>query len=170
MGKVKSGSAQIARPIYRSVNLPDPEIGRIQKQLFEKKFDIAVDQVTGMSKWLTASLFAANSGGVLTVLNTAEKLSNPTIAGALFSFGLVGALLSGAALQEIYNRISDPLSELIVYWAEVEAGNPVDIDRQNQLLSDLKRTSKWTWLAPIPGWISGLLFVAAAFAVALGLY
>ncbi len=121
-----------------------------------------------MSKWLTASLFAANSGGVLTILNTADKLSTPEVSASLFASGLVFALISGTAIQEIYNQMSDPLADLVEYWAEVEAGLGIDIDKQNQILARLSKVSKWSWAAPVPGWISGLLFVGGAFAVALG--
>lgn len=121
-----------------------------------------------MSKWLTGSLFAANSAGMITILNTADKLVMPAVPGCLFAAGLIFALLSGTAIQEIYNRLSEPLGELIEYWAEIEAGAPINTERQNDLIDRVRTIQKWGWAAPVPGWISGLLFVGGGFAIALG--
>lgn len=139
MGKVKDGSKASPRPVYRGASIANSDLARIQKEVGERKFEIAVDQVTGMSKWLTASLFAANSGGLLTVLNTADKLSNPEVPGAMFAGGLIFALLSGTALQEIYNQMSEPLSDLIVYWSEVEAGANLNVEAQNEIIGRLNK-------------------------------
>jgi hypothetical protein len=169
MGSVKKGSIQTSEQIYHKGGLSARSRGRINKERYQRDFDISAEQVTGMSKWLTASLFAANSGGVLTVLNTADKLSNPATAATLFAGGLVFALLSGTAIQEFYNQVSDPLDDLIQYWSEIEEGQPENIDRFNEIVGRLSTIKKWTWTAPIPGWLSGVLFVAASFAVAYGL-
>lgn len=169
MGKVSSNSNQTEKPIYKHELVPSTELGKMRKERYVRSFEIAVDQVTGMSKWLTGSLFAANSGGVLTVLNTADKLTNPELCASLFSAGLVFALLGGTALQEVYNRLSEPLADLIEYWSEVEAGAPEDDDRHSEIAGRMNAIKRWFWTAPIPGWISGILFISASFSVAYGL-
>lgn len=168
MSKVKNDAAKVIDSVPRIVVLPQKEVAKIQKDRQQRSLDVAVDQVTGMAKWLTASLFAANSAGVITVLNSANKLSDPTIPASLFSAGLILALLSGTVIQEIYNRLSDPLADLVEYWAEIEAGAPMDQERQEKICGRVEAISKWSWTAPVPGWISGVLFVGASFAVAFG--
>lgn len=168
MSRAKKNVGDVAGDQPREVALPTTEIGRIQKERQERSFALAADQMTSMARWLTASLFAANSAGAITVLNAADKLANPTCPAILFAIGLVFALLSGTLLQEIYNRWSDPLGDLVEFWAEVEAGAPLDQVRKAEIVGRVDAVTKWAWTAPIPGWFSGLLFVAGTFAVALG--
>ena len=168
MAKAKKEIGEIVPTTHRRTELPNKLTAKVQREQAERKYATAVEQVTNMAKWLTASLFAANSGGILTVLNTTEKLATPQLPGSLFATGLVFALLSGTALQEVYNRLSDPFGELIVFWAEVEAGKNLDMAKQKELVDEINQISKFSWLVPVPGWISGLLFIAAAFAIAFG--
>ena len=165
MSAFKKDVGNPIEPAPRQVHLHPSEIARIQKERQLRSLELAEDQVTSMAKWLTGSLFAANSAGVITVLNAADKLASPTAPAALFACGLVFALLSGTVLQGIYNSISDPLSDLVQYWAEVEAGAELDQARQAEIVARVDSVTRWSWTAPIPGWISGFLFVGASFAV-----
>ena len=85
---------------------------------YKRHFDIATEQQTNIAKWLNASLFAINAGGVLTILNNSKALSDIQVSGLLFIFGIIASLLNAAINQEIYDRISDPIFEMIDYWSE----------------------------------------------------
>ncbi|MFM9977423.1 MAG: hypothetical protein ACKVOP_05170 [Sphingomonadaceae bacterium] len=130
---------------------------------------MAIEQVTGLSKWLTASLFAANSGGLLTIINQSDKLATAGLAGVCFIIGLVFALLSATANQEIYNRMASPLTGMVFYWGEVSISGAEDSEDHDKIATRINAVNKWIWLGAAIGWLSGLSFIVGVVTVALGL-
>ena len=137
--------------------------------LYERHAALAAEQVTGLSKWLTASLFAANSGGLITLLNQSEKVVLPIWAGGFFIAGLIFALLSATANQELYNRASEPLLDLIGYWQEVKITGVTHLDEHEKIKESLKDAYRWSWIGPSLGWLSGLAFIGGTVFTAIGL-
>ena len=136
---------------------------------YERHASLAAEQVAGLSKWLTASLFAANSGGLITLLNQFEKIGFPIWAGSFFIGGLVFALLSATVNQELYNRIADPILNLIAYWQEVKITGIIKPDEHEELSASLKRGYRWSWAGPSLGWLSGVAFIGGTIFNAIGL-
>ena len=136
---------------------------------YERHASLAAEQVAGLSKWLTASLFAASSGGLLTLLNQSEKIGLPILAGGLFIAGLIFALLSATVNQEMYNRVSEPLLSLIAYWHEVKITGLTDTAKQKELDGSLTSSYRWSWIGPSLGWCSGFAFIGGTIFTAIGM-
>lgn len=169
MTKVKSevGNTLNVEPAINSA--ADKERAVFRAERYKRNFEISVDQVTGLSKWLTASLFAANSGGLLTILNQSAKVPYLTIAGGLFIIGLILALLSATANQEIYNRMSEPLADMISYWNEVSITGSQSADDYDAIEAKIINLKRWFWIGPLVGWFSGIAFIAGTIAIAAGI-
>jgi hypothetical protein len=169
MGVVKKelGSIATVKPIATSS--AESQRAEVRIELYKRHFEISVDQVTGLSKWLTASLFAANSGGLLTILNQSQKVAYLGLSGGLFIAGLVLALLSATANQEIYNRMSDPLADMISHWHEVRITGRQNTEEHNAIAARMSKINRWLWIGPTVGWLSGLAFIAGTIVVAVGL-
>ena len=86
----------------------------------DRQSTFVAEQVSSMAKWLSASLLAVNGAGALATLNaTNSSLHWP---GIVFVVGVILALLSGAGLQEIYNRLAEKLHDFDIYWTRVMLG------------------------------------------------
>lgn len=169
MGGVKKefGSIPTVKPI--SILSAETQRAEVRVELYKRHFEISVDQVTGLSKWLTASLFAANSGGLLTILNQSQKIAYLELSGGVFIAGLVLALLSATANQEIYNRMSDPLADMISYWHEVRITGSQNKEEHDKIAARMTKINRWLWIGPIVGWLSGVAFITGAVTIAVGL-
>jgi hypothetical protein len=118
------------------------------------------EQVSSMAKWLSASLLAVNGAGALATLN-AEKF-NSYQSSLIFVVGVVLALLSGAGLQEIYNRLSEKLHDFDVYWTRVMLGSQRKPEEETSLEKAVGAINRWAAAPPILGWLSGVAFLVAA--------
>jgi hypothetical protein len=166
MSKVKASAIQTVRSNDLSFAEKDILRATLRVERHKRNYDIAVEQMTGISKWLNASLFAVNSGGILTVLNNSNNLNDIKTPCLLFIVGLFGCLFSAVANQEFYNRISEPLAEMISYWSEVSITGEEDSDLHDGIKAKMTKITKSAWVGPIFGWLSGLLFLAGAIAIA----
>lgn len=134
---------------------------------YEKHLDLCVDQVTSLSKWLSASLFAVNSGGLLTLLNQSQSITNIQTPGILFISGIIFSLLSATINQEVYNRAATHLHSMINYWQEYQITYTHYAEQHDQIAAKLTNINRYMWLGPTTGWISGLAFVIGALIVGL---
>lgn len=125
------------------------------------------EQVASMAKWLTASLLAVNGAGAIAVFNRTHSVDHPTSAGVLFTLGIGFALLSGTALQELYNRVSTPLHELDSYWTGVSITGVRDETQEKSLNGLLDAINRFAFIPPLLGWFSGFLFLAGAILLAI---
>jgi hypothetical protein len=75
--------------------------------------------------------------------------------------GIIFALLSGAGLQEIYNRFSDNMNNAYQYWLSIRDGETRDEEKEDKILKTETRWNKLSIIPPILGWISGLIFAVA---------
>lgn len=133
----------------------------------DQHVSFATDQVGSWAKWLTASLLAINGAGALASLNAASEADNSWIAGVIFAVGILAALLSGVAMQEVYNMVPEPMLEQDDYWTVVSITGARDSEREDVLRSAASKASRLAILPPLLGWISGCLFLAGI--VTLGL-
>jgi hypothetical protein len=125
----------------------------------DRQTGFAADQVASMSKWLMASLLAVNGAGALAAIN-----SQTTAAwwpAALFGLGMVFALLNGVVLQEIYNNSANELFESDKYWTDVSIHGVRDALIEEKLLESAKNVMRYSYLSPLAGWVSGVLFLLA---------
>ena len=136
---------------------------------YSRHYQVTVDQVTSLSKWLTASLLAVNSGGLVSLMSHADTISHSGWAAASFLLGLLFSLLGAVANQEIYNRMSEPIMEMLVYWQDVGATGQSDGQKHDLIAEKLRKISRWTFFGPVFGWVSGLAFFGGASAIALSL-
>lgn len=128
----------------------------------------AEQELATHARWLTASLFAANSAGIIAVVN--GKLGASGMLPALiFVVGIGAALLSGYALQLIYGGHTSYLSEAGKYWFFVQIGDARDAEAESALSVALRRVNYWNWTAPLLGWVSGLLFLGGAIVTGLAM-
>ena len=169
MAKVQKKIGQVLGTPASLDAIQERERAEWKVETYLRHYELSIAEVTGLSKWLNGSLFAASSGGVLTVLNQSEKLADPMFSGLAFVSGLCFALLGATANQEHYNQISEPLLNLVSYWQEVKISGIADVEKQKTLETALSEKLRFTWFGPIFGWISGLSFVAGASLVAAGL-
>jgi len=78
MAKAKNSSASIFGGNTNLIDkTSDLEIKRakLKVERYKRNFNIVVDQQTNLAKWLNASLFAINAGGILTILNNSKQKS-----------------------------------------------------------------------------------------------
>lgn len=120
------------------------------------------DQVASMAKWLMASLLAVNGAGALAVANGLASNPDAWIAGLVFAFGTAAALLSGAAMQEVYNAYPEPLLEMDNYWLSVASSGERDSEAESIHETKIASAGKFSFLPPAFGWVSGLLFLTGA--------
>ncbi|QHD65766.1 hypothetical protein GS397_00890 [Sphingobium yanoikuyae] len=129
----------------------------------ERDHKFAEQELATHARWLTASLFAANSAGIIAVVNA--KLGAGGIwAGMIFTLGVCAAMLSGYALQLIYSGQMDYLHSAERYWFLVKIGDPRDEAEEANLNDQMARANRWQFAAPLIGWISGVLFLGGAMA------
>jgi len=169
MGKVRKhvGKVMAVEPNLEAI--AQTERAELRMDIYRRHFEISVEQVTGLSKWITASLFAANSGGLLTLLNQAEHITLPLWSGGMFIGGIIFSLLSATANQEVYNRMSEPLGDMIAYWGEVRITGQQDMKVHDAIANRIRSYSRWAWTGPTLGWLSGITFIGGTIAVAVGL-
>ncbi len=172
MAKAKNSSASIFGGNTNLIDkTSDLEIKRakLKVERYKRNFNIVVDQQTNLAKWLNASLFAINAGGILTILNNSKALNDIQVSGILFIVGIIASLLNATINQEIYDRISKPILDMIDYWSEVSVTGQKDDKKHGEIEAKMKDISKWFWVGPVAGWLSGLLFIAGAINVACNL-
>lgn len=129
----------------------------------ERDHKFAEQELATHARWLTASLFAANSAGIIAVVNA--KLGAAGIyAGIIFVIGICAAMLSGYALQTFYNGQMDYLHSAERYWFLVKIGDPRNEEEEGRLNDKLTGANRWQFVAPLIGWISGILFLGGALA------
>lgn len=163
MGVVQGGSTQ-------SVVVQDTEFNKRYAQRVLTRIDhlqgFAAEQVASTAKWLTASLLAVNGAGALAAVN-ALKDGGAWLPSLLFTLGIISALLSATAMQEIYNNTSDPLLSHDNYWIQVADNGYRDPNEEDSLQAASTAAMRLARMPPILGWISGLLFLAGAVLLAL---
>jgi len=163
MGVVQSGSTQ-------SVATQDTDFNKRYAQRILTRIDylqgFAAEQVASTAKWLTASLLAINGAGALAAVNDLKD-GGSWLAALLFTLGVISALLSATAIQEVYNNSSDPLMENDNYWIQVAVSGYRDPDEEDSLQAASTAAMRLARVPPILGWISGLLFLAGAVLLAL---
>lgn len=120
------------------------------------------DQVSSMAKWLMASLLALNGGGALAALNASGKTDVGWIPGILFLLGIATALLSGVAMQEVYNAYPEKLLENDMYWTVVSIGGERNEEHETELKGALTGLARFHFVPPLLGWVSAMLFLAGA--------
>jgi hypothetical protein len=126
----------------------------------DRQSTFVAEQVSSMAKWLSASLLAVNGAGALATLNAAKaNLYYPSI---IFVVGVILALLSGAGLQEIYNRFPEKLDDIDVYWTRVMLGGQRNSEDESNLEIAVSSVNRWAAVPPILGWLSGVAFLVAA--------
>ena len=145
------------------------DLSEFRAKYYERRYNLSLDQVVTTAKWLNASLFAVNSGGLLTVLNQVDKINNPHVAGLAFVAGLIFSLLSATANQEYYNRVGTPLLKLASYWESVRLGEPENEEVKISLEAEKEKVGKFTWVGPTLGWFSGGAFILGAAFIAINI-
>lgn len=124
------------------------------------------DESAAMGRWILASLLALNGAGSLAVLNAIDKLTNPFWPAFFFVAGMLLALLSGTLAQYLSILSITPVNEAAGYWLSVlDDGILVD-ELHNKLVEKGNRIERLGRLAAVPGWLSSLLFIAGAIALA----
>lgn len=136
----------------------------------DRHYKFIAEQVASFAKWLTASLLAVNGGGVLAALDAIKEKHDTTLPAGLFIAGIIFALLSGAALQEVYNQVSNNLETAYQYWCNVKEGlSPRDAEQETKINKAENFWNRIAIIPPILGWISGALFLTGCIFMALRL-
>lgn len=135
-----------------------------------RHYSFIAEQVASLAKWLTASLLAINGGGVLAALEALKDKHDVMLPAGFFIAGIILAMLSGVALQEVYNRFSANLGVAYQYWNDIKDG--LAHRDENIEIGITKTEAFWNRAATIPpvlGWISGTLFLVGCVLMALRL-
>jgi len=132
----------------------------LQRVSEQDKF--VVEQVASASKWLTASLLAVNSAGLIAAVGSG-LLEEEKFPALLFVLGAGAALCSGVAMQEFYNNISPVLRFKEAYWLRVRQRGSRSSALERRMV---RRTSTpWSLAPPLFGWLSAILWLAGAVAL-----
>ena len=153
-------------------NQPARELRLLAKrrsEYYDKHYDLACDQLTSVSKWLTGSLLAINGAALISIASNVTSFEESKFVAIPFIGGLFCALLSAVLIQWLYDGRSEPLSDFADYWCTVEETAVRNIDEENRLVLIIKKWNDRTWLAPAAGWLSGILFFIGAAMFALQL-
>jgi hypothetical protein len=156
------GHSELDGPPEFQRALADRTLSRIEHTL-----QFASDQVGSMAKWLMASLLAVNGAGGLAVLSSINAGHEQWLTGALFVLGVISALLVGVAMQEVYIAMPDSLLLSDRYWIGVSISGDRDPGRESELKSALAKAARFSFVPPLLGWVSGLLFLAGTISMAL---
>lgn len=129
-----------------------------------------LEQHAAAFKWLNASLFAINGGGIIAVL-AAHELSavSKKMACTAFVAGILFALMSGRLGQTISLLSLKPIQNQSGYWLSVAIDGERDEDCERKLEADAKRAMKWGWTGQACGWASIVAFLVGAAFVGLAL-
>jgi hypothetical protein len=119
-----------------------------------------LDEHAASFRWLVASLFAANGGGLVAIA-TADKLSDYGMVWSCFWFGLgiLSSLLCGWFNQRMVNWTLPPVNALIAFWARVAHGMPFDGNENQRLLDAITKSTKRGWLTQASGWLAAVTFI-----------
>lgn len=132
----------------------------------DQQQQFAFDQVGSMAKWLMASLLAVNGAGAIAAMNAVDTGKGHWAAGLIFALGVGSALMSGVAMQDVYNAIPEPLLMQDNYWTGVSVTGERDADVEEEHKTATAKTLRFRLVPPLLGWISGLLFIAGAITLA----
>ena len=138
---------------------------RILKRIDQHQ-QFVFDQVGSMAKWLMASLLAVNGAGAIAAMNAVDSGKGHWAAGLLFAVGVGCALMSGVAMQDVYNAIPEPLLTQDNYWTGVSITGERDGGVEELHKTATAKMLRFRLLPPLLGWISGLLFIAGAITLA----
>ncbi len=138
---------------------------RVLKRIDQHQ-QFAFDQVGSMAKWLMASLLAVNGAGAIAAINAVNSGKGPWAAGLLFALGIGSALISGVAMQDVYNAIPEPLLKQDEYWTGVTVTGVRETAIEEEHKNQTAKALRFQFVPPLLGWISGLLFVAGAITLA----
>lgn len=96
-------------------------------------------------------------------------MNDTQTAGILFILGIIASLLNATVNQEIYNRIAEPILYMVDYWFEVSITGEENEETHDKIEQKMKNIKKYSWIGPVMGWASGLLFIAGVINVAINL-
>ncbi|MCA1652710.1 MAG: hypothetical protein ABR588_10660 [Sphingomicrobium sp.] len=148
-------------------DISDHTVAEIQLIKLDRYHSFVNEQVAAQSKWLTASLLAINGAGGLATLEVIKAGHTAFLSGSMFLAGLTAALLSGTALQEVYNRSSGLYDEAFGYWLAVKHGQSRIESEESDRSDRAGKINRWNFLPPLIGWISGLLFLCGSITLAV---
>jgi hypothetical protein len=127
----------------------------------------AVDQQIKATGWLTASLLAVNGAGVLAIMSAADRIMHPVIAASCFLAGICSTIANAYFIQNGQIATMEPLENFIRYWREVEQGGERQPEIEARLTLEYEESmGRYSWAAPLCGWISFGAFLGGAAAVA----
>ena len=122
----------------------------------------ATEQMISLSKWLTASLLALNGAGALFTMNALDRLDYPLLPAGLFAAGLLLSMGSGVANQSISSRGVNAAEPLIALYNAADLSGQIDVEEEILLIAGLQKSTRYSWLGPILGWVSALAFAAGS--------
>lgn len=126
-------------------------------------------QMMSTSKWLSAALLTLNGGGMLATVGAIERLDDPLYATICFCLGILFVMLNGVVIQHVAAAGIPPVRELANYWRAVSHTGIHDEVAEQKLTSPIDRANRWSWIAPLCGWISAGFFLAGVWALATGI-
>lgn len=141
-------------------------VAEFEAQALISMRNTTIETTVGLAKWLLASLLAINGGAALAVLSS-DKISDPALPAGLFVGGVIGALLNGVLQQYLGMRHTQKMGGVIGYWLWVATtGERIETtEEEHKALG--RRMMIHGQLTAVPGWISGLLFVAGSIVAGL---
>lgn len=135
-------------------------------EAFRDYSKLAQNEVSTLSRWLTASLLAINGGGALAVANVAREVGGLRIAGFLFFGGLAMALFAGWFNQFLTQRSIPRTTQLASYYAEAAFVGQRNLEFETTVTAEVVKLGKQNWIGPAAGWLSFILCAAGAYEMA----
>ena len=130
---------------------------------------LILEEHSAAFRWLLASLFAANGGAAVAVLNSNDVLPHgKQISLAFFLAGVLLSLLTAYFSQRAGRAMLPPMNALIGYWIGVSHSGSFDKAKLDQYEADLVGVAGKARVTQVSGWIAAACFLIGS--IVVGLY
>lgn len=131
---------------------------------------VAWEEHSQAYRWLMASLLGINGGACIAILGSEQVgVWSKIYAGGCWTIGILASLLIAVFGQHSVQKSLDPLQKFIGYWMTVHSDGVRADGIENDLLNELKASSKIGFGSRIAGWVAASAFLAGAIFAGQGL-
>ena len=145
------------------------DVFRRKSHYFADYAKVAQNEVSTLSRWLTASLLAVNGGGALAAANTAGDTVGLWVPGVMFYGGIAAAFFSAWFNQWITQKFIPSATKLASYYAEAAFLGQRNTEFESNASSEITQLGTLTWIGPASGWLSFVLFSVGVYMMADGI-
>jgi len=123
-----------------------------------------IDEHSASYRWLLASLFILNSGGLAAHLNSSFS-KYQTLSALSFYIGVTFALIAAVLGQRFGRVFTKELEKFVFFWLQVKSSgdlNEKDYEERNKAMEKASKSGRWlsiSGLMSFVGFSLGILFI-----------